>query len=540
MKCWTSKTDTSSKQYLDNKDKYMELIEQLRQRQEIAMSGGPGRAKSIQRHLNRNKVLARDRIDLIVDSESPFLELSTLASWGQHNDEAPGAGIITGIGLIHEVPYMFIANDATVKGGSLLPISIKKHVRAQDIALEQNLGVIYLVDSGGAFLPLQDEIFPDKDHFGGSFYRQARMSAQGLPQISVVLGGCTAGGAYVPALSDEVIMVDGIGRIFLGGPPIVKAALGEIIDADELGGAALHTKVSGVSDYIAANEKAAYGKLREICETTNQRKIQDRQPWIQWASPEAPRYDPKEIYGIISADDRVGFDAREIIARLVDGSEYAEFKPDWGDSITCGWSKLWGHPIGIIANNGIIFSESAQKATHFIELCQQRKIPLLFLQNTTGYMVGSDAEASGIAKHGAKMVAAVANATVPKYTVLIGNSYGAGNYGMCGRGFNPRFLFAWPNSRIATMSADTAQTVLVDIRLAGMKGQQTTESEIEAIRSEIANQYETQSDPYYATSRLWDDGIIDPCDTRDALGLCLSLAAREDAPSDGHGLVYRM
>jgi len=334
-------------------------------------------------------------------------------------------------------------------------------------------------------------------------------------------------------------MVAGISQIFLGGPPIVKAALGEIIDANDLGGAELHTRVSGVSDYLADTETEAYGKLREICETTNQRRIGDRQDWLDWAEPEPPAHDPEEIYGIISADDRIPFDAIEIIARLVDGSRFSAFKPEWGESIVCGFARLWGHMVGIIANNGIIFSESALKATHFIELCQQRRIPLLFLQNTSGYMVGRDSEAGGIAKNGAKMVAAVANATVPKYTVLIGGSYGAGNYGMCGRGFNPRFLFAWPNSRIATMASETAQTVLVDIRLGGLEGEATTDEQVAALRAEVADQYDTQSDPYYATSRLWDDGLIDPVHTRDALGLCLALAARQDEPAPGPGLVYR-
>jgi len=540
MRRYDSRIDTGSATFEENRAAYTQLVKTLRERQEFAISGGRGRERSIERHHERGKFLARDRIDMVIDHGTPFLEFSTMAGWEQYENSAPGAGIITGIGVVQGQPFVFIANDATVKGGSLLPVSIKKHVRAQEIAEQNQLGVIYLVDSGGAFLPLQDDIFPDKDHFGGSFYRQARLSAQGMPQISVVLGGCTAGGAYVPALSDEVIMVDGIGRIFLGGPPIVKAALGEIIEPGDLGGAVVHTRSSGVSDYMASAEKEAYGKLREICETTNQRTIDARQGWLDWVEPRPPHYDPHEIYGIISADDRIGFDAREIIARMVDGSEYAEFKPEWGDSITVGFARIWGHLVGIIANNGIIFSESALKATHFIELCEQRRIPLLFLQNTTGYMVGSDAEAGGIAKNGAKMVAAVANATVPKYTVLIGGSYGAGNYGMCGRGFNPRFLFAWPNSRIATMSADTAQTVLVDIRLAGMRGADTTDEEIAALRAEVAEQYETQGDPYYATSRLWDDGLIDPLDTRDALGLCLALAARQDEPERGPGLVYRM
>jgi len=535
-----SQIDTGSATFADNATSYGDLIATLTERNQVAIDGGHGRARSIERHLSRGKVMVRDRIDMVIDNDTPFLEFSTLSGFGQYDDAAPGGGIVTGIGTVHGVPWVFIANDATVKGGSLLPIAIKKHVRAQEIADENQLGVIYLVDSGGAFLPMQDEIFPDKDHFGGSFYRQARLSARGLPQLSVVLGGCTAGGAYVPALSDEVIMVEGIGRIFLGGPPIVKAALGEVIEPDDLGGAELHTRVSGVSDYMAASESEAYGKLREICETTNQRTVEARTGWVDWAEPRPPLYDATELYGIVSADDRIPFDATEIIARLVDGSEFAPFKPEWGASIVTGFARIWGHLVGIIANNGIIFSESALKATHFIELCEQRRVPLVFLQNTSGYMVGRDSEAGGIAKNGAKMVAAVANATVPRYTILTGGAYGAGNYGMCGRGFNPRFLFAWPNSRIATMAADTAETVLVDIRLGGMKGDDTTDEQIAALRAEVRNQYETQSDPYYATSRLWDDGLIDPVDTRDALGLCLALAARQPEPAPGPGLVYRM
>jgi len=536
-----SKIDTTSERFAANVEANTADVATLRDRQQFAISGGGGRDRSIERHLSRGKVMVRDRIDMVIDEGTAFMELSPLAGWGQYDDEVPGAGIVTGVGLVHGVPWMFIANDATVKGGSLVPMAIKKHVRAQDIALENDLGVIYLVDSGGAFLPLQDEIFPDKDHFGGSFYRQARLSAAGLPQLSVVLGGCTAGGAYVPALSDEVIMVEGIGRIFLGGPPIVKAALGEIIEPDDLGGAQLHTYTSGVSDYIAQSEREAYGKLREICETTSRRRIDQRQAWFDWtADVEPPAYDPSELSGVISADDRIPFEAIEIIARLVDGSRFHEFKPDWGESIVTGFARIHGHLVGIIANNGIIFSESALKATHFIELCEQRRVPLVFLQNTSGYMVGRDSEAGGIAKNGAKMVAAVANATVPRYTILTGGAYGAGNYGMCGRGFQPRFLFAWPNSRIATMSAETAQTVLVDIRLAGMKGHETTEEEIEALRAEVREQYETQSNPYYATSRIWDDGLIEPEQTRDVLGLCLALAARQDEPAPGAPLVYRM
>jgi 3-methylcrotonyl-CoA carboxylase beta subunit len=535
-----SRIDTTGPEFAANTAAYAELTATLRDRLQWAIDGGDGRARSIERHLARGKILPRDRIDMVIDDGTSFLELSTLAGWGQYENEVPGAGIVTGIGIVRGRPFVFIANDATVKGGSLLPAAIKKHVRAQDIAAQNALGVIYLVDSGGAFLPLQDEVFPDKDHFGGSFYRQARLSARGLPQLSVVLGGCTAGGAYVPALSDEVIMVEGIGRIFLGGPPIVKAALGEIVEPDELGGAEVHTLVSGVSDYRADTEAEAYGKLREICGTVNQRSIDDRQGWIDHIEPEPPHYRPDELYGIVPADPRIPFDATEIIARIVDGSRWSPFKPEWGESILCGFARIWGHLVGIIANNGIIFNESALKATHFIELCEQRRVPLVFLQNTSGYMVGREAEARGIAKDGAKMVAAVANATVPKYTVLIGGSYGAGNYGMCGRGFDPRFLFAWPNSRIATMSAATAQTVLVDIRLAGLRSEQTTPEQVAALRAEVAAQYEEQSDPYYATSRLWDDGLIDPTHTRDVLGLCVALAARQDEPAAGPGLVYRM
>ena len=532
--------DRTSELFETNTAAYRSDLETLAERMQFAIGGGRGRERSIDRHHGRGKVMVRDRIDMVIDEGSPFLELSTLAGYGQVDDEFPGAGIVTGIGVVHGVPWMFIANDATVKGGSLFPSGIKKHVRAQDIAAENELGCIYLVDSGGAFLPMQDEVFPDKDHFGGTFYRQAQMSAAGLPQLSVVLGGCTAGGAYVPALSDEVIMVEGIGRIFLGGPPIVKAALGEIVEPDDLGGAALHTRESGVSDYMVQTEVEAYGLLREICENTNRRRIDQPQDWLDIAEPEDPAYPAEDLLGIINADTRIPFDPREIIARLVDSSALHEFKPEWGTSIVVGYVRIWGHLVGVIANNGIIFSEDALKATHFIELCDQRSIPLLFLQNTTGYMVGKDSEVGGIAKNGAKMVTAVANARVPKFTVLIGGAYGAGNYGMCGRGFNPRFLFAWPNSRIATMAADTAETVLTDIRLGGMKGAETTEEEIAEIRRSIRAQYEEQSDPYYATSRLWDDGLISPLDTRDALGMCLTLAARQDAPASGDRIVYRM
>jgi 3-methylcrotonyl-CoA carboxylase beta subunit len=532
--------DRASERYKRNAEAYRRSLDVLRDRQRWVIVEGPNRAEAIERHRARGKLLPRERIDLIIDEGTPFLELSTLSGWGQYEDQAPGAALVTGIGLVSGVPFMFIANDATVKGGTLLPMSIKKHTRAQEIAEENGLGCIYLVDSGGAFLPLQDEVFPDKDHFGGTFYRQARMSSAGLPQLSVVLGGCTAGGAYVPALSDEVIMVEGIGRIFLGGPPIVKAALGEIVEPEDLGGARMHTRVSGVSDYMVETEEQAYARLREICSTVSQRRIDDRQGWADWLEPEAPLHPVEDLYGIVNEDIRIPFSATEIIARLVDGSRFSAFKPEWGESIVCGFARIWGHLVGIVANDGIIFSESALKATHFIELCEQRRVPLLFLQNTSGYMVGREAEAEGIAKHGAKMVSAVANASVPRYTVMIGGSYGAGNYGMCGRGFRPRFLFAWPNSRVSTMAVETAQTILVDVRMAGLKGETTSEAEIEELRREVAEQYEVQSTPYYATSRLWDDGLIDPAHTRDVLGLCLALAARQDDVLPARGIVYRM
>lgn len=509
------------------------LAKELRDRQSWVVSGN--REREINRHLDRGKMLVRDRINSVVDPCSPFLELSTLAAYRQYDDQSPGAGIVTGIGMIHGVQVMIIANDATVKGGTLFPESVQKHIRAQRIAEENRLPCLYLVDSGGAYLPTQDRSFPGKDHFGNSFYNQCQMSASGLPQISVVLGGCTAGGAYVPALSDEVIIVRGIGRIFLGGPPIVKAALKEIVDAESLGGAELHTYKSGVSDLMVDTEEQAYIAVRSIFENLNwpRQNTFDRRP------VSAPLYDPEDLSGIVPADYKIGYDVREVIARLVDGSEFQEFKPAYGTTIVTGFAFIHGYPIGIVANNGILFSESALKATHFIELCNQRGTPLLFLQNTTGYMVGQQAEEGGIAKDGAKMVAAVACATVPKYTVLIGASFGAGNYGMCGRGFAPRFLFAWPNSKIATMSSETAETVLVDIRRSGLKQGGVTDEQLEELRMGVRQQYETQSDPYYATSRLWDDGIIEPGQTRDVLGLCLSLADRVP-PEPARFRIFRM
>ncbi len=529
-----SRVDTGAPEYLANLDHYDALLAELRDRQAYAVEGG--RDRQIQRHRERGKLMPRERITRVVDEHTPFLELSTLAAGGQYDNAAPGAGIVTGIGKVQGVPCMFIANDATVKGGSMFPETIKKHIRAQTIAEENRLPCIYLVDSGGAYLPHQDEVFPDEDHFGGGFWRQARMSAMGLPQLSVVLGGCTAGGAYVPALSDEVIIVKGIGHIYLGGPPIVKTALNEVVSREDLGGADLHTRESGVADYLAHDEEEAYGKLRECIARLNWRPPKEPAPPRE---PRPPRYDPEEITGVIPRDPKQPFDVREVIARIVDGSDLDEFKPLYGDTLVCGMADIWGYPVGILANNGILFSESALKATHFIEMCNQRDIPLLFLQNTTGYMVGREAEAKGIAKDGAKMVAAVACSRVPKFTVLIGSSYGAGNYGMCGRGFRPRFLFAWPNSRIATMSADTAETVLVDTKRDGLNRAAMTDEQEKTLRARVRKQYEDQSDPYYATSRLWDDGLIEPAETRNVLGLCLSIAALTPSPP-GAPRVFRM
>ena len=527
-----SRIDTDSQSYKNNFSQYEDLLKLLRERHQFALAaGGP---KMVERHYSRNKMLARERIDLLLDSQSSFLELSPLAAWGLYDNGVPCAGIITGIGLIEGLPCMVIANDATVKGGSFFAETVKKHVRAQDIAQTHRLPVIYLVDCGGAYLPEQDRVFPDKDHFGNTFYRQCQMSADGIPQISAVFGGCTAGGAYIPALSDEAIMVRGQARIHLGGPQIVKAAINEIVDGETLGGAAMHTKVSGVSDYLAENEAQALLRVREIVAKLNTKRtlhaaVRDIQP---------PKYDCTELYGIIPPDLKTPYDVREVIARLVDASDFQEFKPEFGSTLVCGTAYCCGYPVGILANNGVLFSESAVKGAHFIELCNQRNIPLLFLQNITGFMVGTEAERGGIARHSAKMVYAMATARVPRFTVIIGGSYGAGNYGMCGRGFDPRFLFAWPNSRIATMSADIASTVLTDLRRSSLKSQ-ADEAEIAEIDRKTRAQFTEQSDPYYATARLWDDGIIEPAETREVLGLCLALAATEP-PKTGSSPVFRM
>ena len=509
------------------------LVEMLRERHGWALAGGGEKLRA--RHVERGKIPVRERIDHLVDPLSPFLELSPLAAWGQYKNQLPAAGIVTGIGVVAGISCMIIANDATVKGGSFFHETVKKHLRAQEIAWENKLPCIYLVDSGGAFLPEQDRVFPDKDHFGGTFFQQCRMSAAGLPQISAVFGGCTAGGAYIPALSDEVVMVRGTGRIHLGGPPIVKAAIREVVDGETLGGAEMHSTVTGVSDYLAETELEAIGKVRDIMAALNWPR--ERREGARATQP--PLYDPREIAGIVGTDLKQPYDVRQVVARMVDGSDFQEFKPAYGSSLVCGFARIHGEAVGIIANNGVLFSESSVKGAHFIELCDQRRTPLLFLQNITGFMVGTDAERGGIAKHSAKLVYAVSNARVPRFTVIIGGSYGAGNYGMCGRGFQPRFLFAWPNAQIATMSADVAATVVTDLRRSSLTRSAADDEEIARIDRQTREQYAEQSSPYYATSRLWDDGIIEPEQTRDVIGLCLALAAEEiELPE--HRPVYRM
>lgn len=533
MNVLKTKIDTKSPSFLQNHDHYNSLLTTFRQRYAHAMKGGGDAMMT--RHLERGKIPVRERINLLLDPLSPFLELSGLAAWDQYGNEVPSAGIVTGIGMVSGIPCMLICNDATVKGGSFFRETVKKHIRAQEIAEQHALPVIYLVDCGGAFLPRQDEVFPDKDHFGNTFYRQCQMSAKGIPQISAVFGGCTAGGAYIPALSDEVVIVRGQGRIHLGGPQIVKAAINEVVDGETLGGAEMHVRVSGVADYLAENEAQALLKVRQIVAGLNRRPL----PTVDVRAPREPLYDPDEITGIIPPDLKQPYDVREVIARLVDGSEFQEFKPDFGASLTCGFAHWCGYPVGIIANNGVLFSDSSTKGAHFIELCNQRNIPLIFLQNISGFMVGTDAERGGIARHSAKLVYAMATARVPRYTVLIGGSFGAGNYGMCGRGFNPRFLFAWPNSRIATMSAEVATTVLTELRNSSLKSPPPSAEEIATLQADTTRQFTEQSDPYYATSRLWDDGLIEPADTRRVLGLCLALANTQP-PAQPLSPVYRM
>jgi 3-methylcrotonyl-CoA carboxylase beta subunit len=536
MSVLISQVQTRSPEFHANAERMSALVAELRQKTAHAAQGGSEAAR--EKYRTRGKLLVRDRIDLLLDSGTPFLELSPLAATGLYKDEVPGAGLVTGIGRISGQQCVIVANDATVKGGTYYPLTVKKHLRAQQIALENYLPCIYLVDSGGAFLPMQDEVFPDRDHFGAIFNNQANLSAKGIAQIACVMGSCTAGGAYIPAMSDEAIIVRNQGTIFLGGPPLVKAATGEDISAEELGGADVHTRISGVADHLAEDDPHALALVRRIVTNLNRTP---RSSGADISSPEDPRYDPSELYGILPADVRKPYDVREVIARIVDGSRLDEFKRNYGTSLVTGFAHLHGYPVGILANNGVLFSESALKGAHFIELCAQRGVPLLFLQNITGFMIGRKYEHGGIAKDGAKMVMAVACAKVPKLTVIIGGSFGAGNYGMCGRAFGPRFLWSWPNSRISVMGGEQAASVLARVRRDGFeaKGVAWSTEDEERFKEPIREQYETQGDPYYATARLWDDGILDPAQTRRALALGLSVA--QDAPPEKTNFgVFRM
>jgi acetyl-CoA carboxylase carboxyltransferase component len=518
-----------------NRDRMTQLVDELRAHLARARDGGGG--KYVERHREQGKLPVRDRVQRLLDPGSPFLELSALAAFAMYDDDAPGAGLVTGIGRVSGREVMIVANDATVKGGTYFPITVKKHVRAQEIALQNRLPCVYLVDSGGAFLPLQAEVFPDRDHFGRIFFNQARMSAERIPQVSVVMGSCTAGGAYVPAMSDETIIVKGTGTIFLGGPPLVKAATGEEVTAEELGGADVHTRLSGVADYFAEDDEQAIEMCRTVVSTLNTVKTLP----AGMTAPEEPRYDPAEIYGIVNADIRKPYDAREIIARIVDGSRFDEFKERYGATLVTGFARLHGFLVGIVANNGVLFSESALKAAHFIELCNFRGVPLIFLQNITGFIVGSKYERAGIAKDGAKMVHAVANSVVPKFTVIVGGSFGAGNYGMCGRAYEPRLLWMWPNARISVMGALQAASVLATVKRDQLarEGKPLSAEEEDDIRQPILDKYEHEGSPYYSTARLWDDGILDPAGTRQALALGLSAAYNAPIPEPRFG-VFRM
>ena len=534
-----TQVDSRSAEFKANAAAMTQVVADLRSTIATIALGGPATAR--QKHLARGKLLARERVNALIDPGSPFLELSQLAAYGMYGEahpfEVPAASLITGIGRINGVECMIVANDATVKGGTYYPLTVKKHLRAQEIAGENRLPCVYLVDSGGAFLPMQDDVFPDREHFGRIFYNQANLSAAGIPQIAAVMGSCTAGGAYVPAMCDESIIVKEQGTIFLGGPPLVKAATGEVVSAEDLGGADVHTRISGVADHFAENDAHALAIARRIVAHLNWRK----QPPLKLCEPRSPLYPADEIYGVIPCDTRRPFDVREIVARLVDGSEFDEFKARYGTTIVCGFAHLWGYPLGIVANNGILFSESSLKAAHFIELCAQRGIPLLFLQNITGFMVGRKYENGGIARDGAKMVTAVACARVPKFTVIIGGSFGAGNYGMCGRAYSPRFLWMWPNARISVMGGEQAANVLATVRRDGIEaaGKRWDAQEEEAFKAPIRAQYEAQGHPYYASARLWDDGVIDPADTRRVVGLGLSAALNAPAEPTRFG-VFRM
>ncbi|WP_435870926.1 carboxyl transferase domain-containing protein [Leifsonia williamsii] len=511
------------------------LADDLRRRLAVAAAGGPERAR--ERHVARGKLLPRDRIDALLDEGSPFLELAPLAATGMYDGECPAAGVIAGIGLVAGRHVMIVCNDATVKGGTYYPMTVKKHLRAQEVALENRLPCIYLVDSGGAFLPMQDEVFPDRDHFGRIFYNQARLSAARIPQIAAVLGSCTAGGAYVPAMSDETVIVRNQGTIFLGGPPLVKAAIGEVVTAEELGGGDLHARTSGVVDHLAEDDEHALAIVRDIVATLPPPAA----PAWEVLPAREPAADPAELYGVVPVDVQAPYDVHEVITRLVDAGGWSEFKPEYGTTLVTGFARLHGHPVGIVANNGVLFAESAQKGAHFIELCDQRGIPLLFLQNISGFMVGRDYEAGGIAKHGAKMVTAVATTRVPKLTVVIGGSFGAGNYSMCGRAYSPRFLWMWPAARISVMGGQQAASVLATVKrdqLEG-RGEEWSAADEAAFRAPITAQYEEQGNPYYSTARLWDDGVIDPAETRTVLGLALDVVSRTPLPDPAFGL-FRM
>ncbi len=535
MEPLTSNIDTSNSSFHASLEHNRALVTELKER--LAQTRSGGSAKAVERHRARGKLTARERIDVLLDPGAPFLEFSPLAAVEVYDDNVPAAGIVTGIGVVHGREVVVLANDATVKGGTYYPLTVRKHLRAQEVAAENRLPCIYLVDSGGAFLPKQDEVFPDKEHFGRIFYNQAQMSAAGIVQIAVVLGNCTAGGAYVPAMSDETVIVREQGTIFLAGPPLVKAATGEDVTAEELGGADVHCRESGVSDHIAEDDQHALEITRSIIENLNR----PPKSKLDVAPPEDPLYDPAEIYGILPADTRQPFDVREIIARLVDGSRFHEFKPLYGSTLVTGFGRLMGYPIGILANNGVLFSESALKGTHFIELCCQRGIPLLFLQNITGFMVGKEYEAGGIAKDGAKMVMAVANASVPKFTVIIGGSFGAGNYGMCGRAYGPRQLWMWPGARISVMGGEQAADVLATVKQHQLEstGKSLSAKAREEIRAPILEKYEREGSAYYSTARLWDDGILDPLDTRMVVSLGISAALNGEMPKTRFG-VFRM
>ena len=530
-----SHVKTDSNEYRANRDRMTALVSELRER--IATAGEGGGAKYLARHREQGKKPVRERIDLLIDPGTPFLELSPLAAYDMYDNDAPGAGLVTGIARVGGREVMIVANDATVKGGTYYPTTVKKHVRAQQIALENRLPCVYLVDSGGAFLPLQAEVFPDREHFGRIFYNQARMSAERIPQVAVVMGSCTAGGAYVPAMSDETIIVKGTGTIFLGGPPLVKAATGEEVTAEELGGADVHTRISGVADYLAEDDEDALRIARTIVSTLHTSK---RLP-ADMTTPEPPKYDPEELYGIVSVDPRKPYDVHEVVARIVDGSRFDEFKQRYATTVITGFARLHGFLVGIIANNGVLFSESALKVTHFIELCNLRGIPLIFLQNITGFMVGRQYERGGIAKDGAKMVHAVANSVVPKFTVIIGGSFGAGNYGMCGRAYEPRLLWMWPNARISVMGGEQAATVLTTVKRDQLarEGRTLAADEENAIRAPILEKYDREGSPYYSTARLWDDGVLDPARTREALSLGVSAAYNAPIPDAKFG-VFRM